>query len=418
MTAQVEAEERLKAEGARLKTDELVGVQRENLTREIEVAAKARERVVAVENEKVEKARQLEVVAREIETTSARKDLETEQTRIAELAKGRIAVEKTVAEQEEAIKTLRRVEDANRERESQVIMAGGEAEATFITTIKAAEADEKASLHRAKERLTLAEAAKAAADLESAAKIRMAEGVRAEAAAEGLAEVEVRKADALAIEQQGLAQVRVQEAQADADRKRGDVTAAVTRATGEADGAATEARLRGEAAGLTEKAAAMRELEGVGKEYDLAVRNIEADVQVRTAAIDAQREVGKAQAEALGGALANADIDIVGGADMFVDRILGAVAHGKALDGFINSSGSTSAFAAPYVNGDKDLVELLGSSLAGMGASGVANLTLARLLTVVADRVGGDEGALLGEMIGTLKDRGLDGLDLRGLLSR
>ncbi len=44
--------------------------------------------------------------------------------------------------------------------------------------------------------MTLAEANKNAAELESAGKIRIAEGIRAEAAAEGLAEVEVQKANA------------------------------------------------------------------------------------------------------------------------------------------------------------------------------------------------------------------------------
>jgi uncharacterized membrane protein YqiK len=418
LTAQVEAEERLKAETARLKTEETVGIGRENLQREVEVAAKARERVVAVEIEKVEKARALEAMTREVETTAARKELETEQARLAELAKARIAVEKTVAEQEESIKTLRRVEDANREKEAAVIKAGAEAESVLIATIKQAEADEKASQHKAKERLTLAEAMKNAAELEATAKIRIAEGVRAEAAAEGLAEVEVKKADAAAIEQVGLAKVRVIEAEADADRKKGDAAAEVLRATGAAEGAASEARLKGEAAGLVEKAAAMKELEGVGQEYDLAVKRIDADVAVRTAAIDAQRDMAKVQAEALGGALANADIDIVGGADMFVDRILGAVSAGKAVDGFANASPSSNAIALPYTSGDKDLIELLSSSLAGMGPSGLASLSVTRLLTALANRMGGDEGDQIAGLVSSMQARGLDGLDLGSVLRK
>jgi uncharacterized membrane protein YqiK len=405
LTVQVESEERLKAEQSRLKTDEQVAVQRENLQREVEVAGKNRERVIAVETEKVEKARQLESMAREVETTSARKDLEVEQAKIAELAKARIAVEKTVAEQEEAIKTLRRVEEANRERDAQVVLAGAAAEATLITTIKAAEADEKASVHKAKERLNLAEAGKAAAEMESAAKIRIAEGVRAEAAAAGLAEVEVKKADALAIEQVGLAQVRVTEAQADADRKKGDVAAEITRLTGQAEGAASEAKLKGEAAGLIEKAAAMKELEGVGQEYDLAVRNIDADVQVRIAAVDAQRDMSIKHSEALGAALSAAKIDIVGGTDMFVDRILGGVSAGKAIEGFANASPASKAIAAPYTSGDKDLMELIGNSVGG--GAGLANLSVARLLTGIANRLGGSEGQQLSALAAALDERGV-----------
>ena len=413
LTAQVEAEERQKAEQARLKTDEAVGIQQENMQREVQVAATARERVLAAEKEKVEKARQLEVVARDIETLSATKDLESEKALVAELAKARIAVEKTVAEQEESIKTLRTVEEANRNRDAQVIAAGAQAESVLITTIKEAEARERASQHLAKERLTIAEAHRTASEMETVAKIRIAEGIRAEAAAEGLAEVEVQKASAAAIEQTGLAQVRVQEAQADAALKRGGADAQVARLAGEAEGAAMEARLRGEAAGLTEKAEAMKQLEGVGKEYDLAVRNIDADVQVRTASIDAQKEAAIAQAAALGNALSTADINIVGGTDMFVDRILGATAMGKAVGGFADSSEATKAIAKPYLNGERDLIETLAGAVGG--SQGLANLSLARFLGVLADRVGGDEGALLSELVTSLKDRGLDTISLNQL---
>ncbi len=185
---------------------------------------------------------------------------------------------------------------------------------------------------------------------------------------------------------------------------------------GQADGAATEARLKGEAAGLVEKAEAMKQLEGVGKEYDLAVRNIDADVQVRTAAINAQKDASIASAQALSASLANANIDIVGGTDLFVDRILGATAMGKAVDGFVNSSDTTKAISAPYASGDKDLVQTIAGALAGMGPNGIANLTLARFLTVLSDKVGGDEGALLGELVGTLKERGIDGIALQELV--
>ncbi len=413
LTRQVEAEERLKAEQARLKSDEQVGVQNENVQREVQVASKARERVLAAEAEKVEKARQLEIVAREIETLSASKDLEAEKARVAELAKARIAVEKTVAEQEESVKTLRVVEEANRLRDAEVIAAGAAAESELIKTIKEADAKAQASLHMSKERLTLAEAERQAAEMEAAGKIRLADGIRAEAAAEGLAQVEVEKANAAAIEQKGLAEARVIQAMADADLQRGETAANVARLAGEADGAALQARLAGEAAGLTEMAAAMKELEGVGKEYDLAVRHIDADVQVRTASIDAQKEAQIASAQALGAALQAADIDIVGGTDLFVDRILGATASGKAVGSFTEASAATQAIAAPYLNGDSDLIATLASAIGGSG--GLANLSLANFLHTLAGKIGGADGALLDELVGSLKDKGLDSITLNSL---
>jgi uncharacterized membrane protein YqiK len=405
MTAQVEAEERLKAEQARLRTDEQVSVQSQNMQREVEVASKNRERVVVVEGEKVEKARQLEVVARELETLSASKEIEQEKARVAELAKVRIAAEKTVAEQEESIKTLRTVEDANRSKEAAVIAAGAEAEAILITTIKEAEAKEKAAEHESRQRLVIAQAGREASELDAASKIRLAEGIKAEAAAEGLAAVDVRRAEASAIEQIGMANARVKEADAAAEAKRG-----------EADGSAIEARLKGEAAGLVEKAEAMKQLEGVGKEYDLAVRQIDASTQVRLASVEAGRDAAKAQAEAMASALNNANVSIVGGTDMFVDRIMGAAAAGRAVETFANSSDAANAIAAPYTSGEKDLVQLLGSTIAGLGAGGLANLSIARVLSAAAERIGGTEGAQLTSLVSKLDERGLGGLDVASLL--
>jgi uncharacterized membrane protein YqiK len=402
---QVEAEERLKAEQSRLKTDEQLAVQNENLQREVEVAQKNRERAVAVEAEKLEKARQLEAIARQVETTTAQRDLEVEKTQIAELARARVAADKAVAEQEEAILTLRRVEDANREKDSAVITAGGVAEAGLIQTIKAAEAEEKAAQHKSRELLTLAEADKASAELEAAAMAQRAEGTKAMSAAPGLAEVQVKRADAEAIQEVGFAQAKVAEANAEA-----------ARVAGHAEGEASEARLKGEAAGLVDKAAAMKELEGVGQEYDLEVKRIDLETSVRMASVEAQRDLGIKQAEAMAAALQTADIDIVGGTDMFVDRIMGASSAGKALEAFGNSSNGTKAMMEPYVNGDKDLVATVAAALGGLGPDGIAQLSLAQVLQLVAKRIGGDDGALLGELVSGMKDKGLDKIELSSLV--
>ncbi len=403
---QVEAEERLKAEQARLRTDEQIQVQNENVQREVEVAGKNRERAVAVETEKLEKARQLEAIAREVETTTATRDLESERTQIAELARVRVSADKAVAEQEEAIKTLRRVEDANREKDSAVITAGGVAEADLIQTIKAAEASEKAAEHRGRQQLTLAEADRAAADLEAAAKTKRAEGTKAEVAAPGLAEVEVKRADAEAIKEIGFAQAKVAEADAEA-----------ARIAGHAEGEAAEARLKGEAAGLVDKAAAMKELEGVGQEYDLQVKRIDLEASVRMASVEAQRDLGMKQAEAIGAALESADIDIVGGTDLFVDRIIGSVTAGKALESFSGASDASSTVMAPYTSGEKDLVALLGQALGGLGPSGIAQLSLAQALQLVSKRLGGDEGALLSELVDTMSEKGLGDIELSSIIT-
>jgi uncharacterized membrane protein YqiK len=414
-TAMVEAEERLKAETARLTTDEQVGVRNENLQREVSVAAKNRERVVAVEEEKVTKARELEVVTRQIETTAATKDLELTRTEISTLAKDRVAGERAVAEQEEAIKSLRVVEEANRGKEAIVIKAGADAEAILITEIKTAEAAERAAEHRSRETLTLATADQKAADLEATAMARRAEGAKATTAAPGLAQVEVSRAEAVAIEQRGLAEAKVKEADAAAETKRGLAIAESARAAGAAEAESTELLLKGEAAGLSEKAAAMRELEGVGQQYEQFVRTLDANKEVALADVEARKEIARAQAEAVGTALASANVDIVGGADVFVDRVIGAVTSGRQVDAVVNGSETLSKVAKPYLNGEKDVLALAAGAIAGLGSEGMANLTLAGLLTALAGRLDSDTASGLGEIVEALKAKGLDQIDLATL---
>ncbi|OEV10320.1 hypothetical protein AN220_31275, partial [Streptomyces nanshensis] len=209
-TARVVEEERQRAQAAFLRTEEQLGVQRENQNREIAVAQKNRERVIAIENERIEKDRLLEVIARDRETEltriSAEKEVEAQRRDIAEVIRERVAVDRTVAEQEESIKKLRTVEEAERDRQALVIAAEAEAQEKLVKDIKAAEAAEQAATHRAAEELTLSEARLKAADLDAKAKARLAEGVQAENAAPGLAEIQVRDKEAEVIEKAGRAE--------------------------------------------------------------------------------------------------------------------------------------------------------------------------------------------------------------------
>ena len=114
----MKAEERARQELARIKADEEVLINEQNKHRQVEVAQKNRERVVGVEGERVEKDRALEAINREREVELSRigkeKQLEAEKKAIADVVRARIAVEKTVAEEEERIKDLRVKADALR----------------------------------------------------------------------------------------------------------------------------------------------------------------------------------------------------------------------------------------------------------------------------------------------------------------
>ena len=74
---QVAEEERLKAETKRIATEEKIKVAEENMERQVIVAAKSKERTEAIESERVEKDRQLEVTERQRIVTLAQIEKES-----------------------------------------------------------------------------------------------------------------------------------------------------------------------------------------------------------------------------------------------------------------------------------------------------------------------------------------------------
>ncbi|EWC62542.1 Inner membrane protein YqiK [Actinokineospora spheciospongiae] len=379
-TQKVQAEERLKSQAAHLRTEESLGIQGENQAREIAVAAKNRERVIAIETERIEKDRLLEVIARERETELSRiskeREVEGEKRTVAEVVRERIAVDKTVAEQEEAIKRLRVVEEAERLRESTIIAAEAQAQENLVKDIKAAEAAETAAKHRAREELTLAEARQQSAELDTRAKIRLAEGAQAEAAAKGLAEVQVRERDAAAIEKVGRAE------------------AAVAREKALVEAESIKEKLKGEAEGLADKAGAMAAMDAATRDHEEYRLRVETDKEVRLAGISAQRDVAERQAQVLAAGLEKADIDIVGGDTMFFDRVVGAVGLGKAVDGFVDHSDVAQSLARPWLDGSGSFTDDLRGVLGSIDTDDVRNLTVSAVLLRLIDTNGPEAGKL------------------------
>lgn len=388
-TARVMEEERLRAQGAFLKTEEQLGIQRENQAREVAVAAKNRERVIAIENERIEKDRLLEVIARERETEltriSASKEVEAEKRDIAEVVRERIAVDRTVAEQEESIKKLRAVEEAERQRQAVIIAAEAEAQEQLVKDIKAAEAAEQAAVHHAAEEVTLAEARLKSADLDAQAKLRLAEGVQAECAAEGLAAVQVRDKEAEVIEKAGRA-----EAEATQARLRAEADGARAKALAEAEG--ISGKLKAEAAGLTEKAAAMAALDDASRGHEEYRLRLEAEKDIRLAGLDVQRQVAEAQATVLATGLENADISIVGGESVFFDRLMSSIALGKGVDGFVQHSETAQALAKPWLDGTSSFTDDLSRVLGAVSTADVQNLTVSALLMKLMNSGGTNAG--------------------------
>ncbi|WP_097883415.1 hypothetical protein [Streptomyces sp. st140] len=413
-TARVQEEERLGAQTAFIRTEEQLGIQRENQAREIAVAQKNRERVIAVESERIEKDRMLEVIGRERETElnriAATKEVEAERREVADVIRERIAVDRTVAEQEESILTLRAVEDAERARRSVIIAAEAEAQEKLVKDIKAAEAAEAASAHLAAEQLTLAEARLKTADLDAQAKLRLAEGVQAETAAPGLAAVQVRDAEADVTEKAGLAEAEATaarlKAEAEGARLKALAEAEGTQARATADAAVIGEKLKAEAAGLTEKAAAMAALDEASRTHEEYRLRLDAEKEIRLAGLEVQRQVAEAQATVLATGLENADIDIVGGESVFFDRLVSSVSLGKAVDGFVDNSQTAQALAGSWLDGSSSFTDDLSRVLGSVSTGDVRDLTVSALLM----RLMGSSGAASGQveqLLAAAKELGL-----------
>ncbi|WP_406102916.1 flotillin family protein [Streptomyces sp. NBC_01003] len=410
-TARVVEEERLRSQGAFLATEEKLGVQRENQAREVAVAQKNRERVIAVENERIEKDRLLEVIARERETQltkiAADKEVEAEKREIAEVVRERVAVDRTVAEQEESIKKLRAVEEAERGRQAVIIAAEAEAQEKLVKDIKAAEAAEQAATHRAAEQLTLAEAELKAADLKAQAKLKLATGVQAEAAAPGLAEVQVRDKEAEVTEKAGRAEAEATEA-----RMRAEAEGARAKALAEAT--AISEKLKAEAEGINQKAVAMAALDDASRGHEEYRLRLQAEKEIRLAGLDVQRQVAEAQATVLATGLENADINIVGGESVFLDRLVNSIALGKGVDGFVQNSNVAQQLAGPWLNGSASFTEDLTAILGSVSTADVQNLTVSALLMKLM-KSGGEQAGPVRELLDKASQLGLADLPLAEL---
>lgn len=338
-TMKVQEEERRKSEVTRIQVEQDLLVQTENQKREVEVAEQNRQRAVAIEEEKVTRARDLEIVSRKrevaVESVLAEKAVELEKKEIANVIRERIAVDKTVAVEEERIKEVREVSEADRLKQVQVLTAEGHAEESRVKEVVAAKASEAAAEHKANEITTLAEARLIAAGKDSDAKKVMAEGIKAQEAASGLAEADVLRA-------KGNSEAEVLRAIGDSEaevlRAKGTAEASATSEIGIAKADITKAQFQAEAAGLTDKFAAMAGMTGETREHEEFRMSLEIAFKEALASIDAGKEIAKENAEVLAVALQKAHIDIVGGEEHFFDNFAKSLSIGKAIDGLAGKS--------------------------------------------------------------------------------
>ena len=400
-TRKIESEEFAKSEMARLQAEQIVMVQQENTTREKEVAENNRKRAVAIEEERVTRARQLEVVDRErevaLQTIEKEKQLEVQKKAIADVVRERIVVERTVAEQEEAIKDVRAIAEADRLKKSIVIAAEASAEEKMLITVKAAEGEERASKHRAAQDLTLADVALKVAERNAEAQKREAEGKEAELAAPGLASARVMIASSEAILKQGTAEAEStrlrMNAEAAGTEQMGLAQAAVRTADaaaiavqGDAEAQVIAARFDAESKGLKQKFEAMSAMSAETRAHEEYRMQLEITNQQINKGIDAQTLIAKDQAEVLGKALQNAKIDIVGGEGDYFEKFVKALSIGKGIDATVEKSRTLQVGLKDHLSGERDMVGDVRGLIGALGSSSgeLQNLTVSALLARIS----------------------------------
>ncbi|MEZ4426845.1 MAG: hypothetical protein R3A51_04030 [Nannocystaceae bacterium] len=420
-----------------------IGKAEQDKLRTVTIAQKARERELAVEEERVQKARDTERIARErvveLQQIEKQKALEIERKAIADVVRERVAVDKTVAEQEEHIKELRVVEEAKRNKQALVINAEAEAEREKLKKVKIAEAGHEEARLEAKKKLLLAEAQLEASDKEAQALIRLAEAKQAQDAATGMAKVRVQEAEAVAIEKQGMAKVRVEEAEAGAIEKRGqaenlvlrerhlvdasgeeakglaaakvkEVDAAAVEKQGIAHALSIEKRLEAEAKGLEHKAKVMETMPAGGREHEEFRMRLETTREIRLAQIAANKVMAEYQSRVLAEAFDGAKFNIVGGDGEFFDRFVKAVGRGQSLDGMVENSETLQTAMSGYLDGSRDLPEDLKQVLSrpAISADGVQKLTVSALLGKFMAGADDEDREKLAKLIENARRLGID----------
>ena len=394
---QVAEEERLKAETKRIATEEKIKVAEENMERQVIVAAKSKERTEAIESERVEKDRQLEVTERQRIVTLAQiekeKVLEVEKKNIQDVIRDRVALEKGVVEEKERMKDIEAFKTAEREKKVAITMAEKEGEESLIKQIKLAEAEKEAAKQKAEEINIEAQAKKEAAIKEAEARKIIAEALAKEEATLGLSEAEVMHAKADAIERQGLVDANIIEKTAKAEAEAIKAKAEAEKLDGLVQAEIIKEKALAEARGIEEKAEAMKQLDGVGREHEEFKLKLDKDLQVEMSQIAIQKDIADAQAKVMAEALKASNIEIFGGETMFFDQIMGQITKAKGIDRLIGHSSNLGELKNQLMSGlegqEGDLLRNIQSLIKkyDISTEDLKNLSIAKLIHTLSGKI-------------------------------
>ncbi|NME72197.1 flotillin family protein [Flammeovirga aprica] len=363
-TETIVQEERLKSEKIKLQVDEELEIQEKNKEREILVAQKNIEKTEALENERIEKERQLAETEKqkvvELAQIAKEKTLEEQKRDIQDVIKERVAVEKSVVEEQERIKDTEAFAEAQRQKKVAITLAEQKAEENLMMELKAAEAQKEAAKLNAEQQKIEAAADFETSNQKAAAIKTLADAKVKEQATSGFAEAQVNEAKAEAREKEAIAEAQyiaaTSEAQALANKQLGEAEAEVLRQKmiAEAEGMEKKSKsieLEGlaEAKVLQEKSLVeAQRIEAEAKataHMDEAIKDLERfklqlnqEKELALAKFQMQQELTKAQAQVMAEAVKSSDIKIIGGESQVYDKIIKSISMGETVESFFETS--------------------------------------------------------------------------------
>ena len=404
----VDEEERLKYETVRIATEEKLQIAEENKQRQVVIAAKNKERADLVETERVQKDKMLEATERERIVSLAQiekeKAIELEKKNIQDAIRERLTMEKTVVEEQQVIKDLEAFKTADRTKQVEITLATQEAEKKLIQETKAAEARKLAAEKDAQKYVIEAQAKRDAAEKEAEARKIIADAKAKEEATVGLSEAQVLHAKADAAERQGIVEAVVIEKKAEAVKKEGIAQAEVIKE-----------KALAEAAGITEKAEAMKKLNDAGKDHEEFRLTLAKEKEVELAHISIQKDIAHAQAGVLAEAFKSAKIDIVGGDNTFFDNVIRQVSAGKGLDKFISHSENATLVKENLLGNGENIIEKVMNMVEKYNVSSedIKNMSIASLIFKLNGVANQQERGLLDRAMDMARNLGIDQKPIR-----
>lgn len=405
----VEEEERLRYETVRIATEEKLQIAEENKLRQVVIAAKNKERADLVETERVMKDKALEATEREriVSLAQIEKDkaIELEKKSIQDAIRERLTMEKTVVEEQQGIKDLEAFKTAERNKQVEITVATQEAEKKLIGETKAAEARKLAAEKDAQKYVIEAQAKRDAAEKEAEARKIIADAKAKEEATVGLSEAQVLHAKADAAERQGIVEAIVIEKKADAVKKEGIAQAEVIKE-----------KALAEAAGITEKAEAMKKLNDAGKDHEEFRLRLNKEKEVELAEIAIQKDIADAQSLVLAEAFKTAKIDIVGGDNTFFDNVIRQVSAGKGLDKFVSHSENAQMIRENLLgDGENIIAKVMGMvDKYNISSDDIKNMSIASLIFKLNGVANQQEKGILERALDMAKHMGVDNKPVNG----